>query len=95
MRNVIFSNLMSLDGFFEGPLSRMRQTNDETQETHKVHQEHRGARGVQFRGPSDVDYNMDFGEPIGVCRVAALMTFKDGLIVRNELFFDTRPFEKN
>jgi len=40
-------------------------------------------------------YNMDFGEPIGVCRVAALMTFKDGLIVRNELFFDTRPFEKN
>jgi len=40
-------------------------------------------------------YNMDFGEPIGVCRAAALMTFKDGLIVRNEIFFDTRPFEKN
>jgi len=40
-------------------------------------------------------YDMDFGEPIGVCRVAALMTFKDGLIVRNELFFDTRPFETN
>ena len=39
-------------------------------------------------------YNMDFGEPIGVCRAAALMTFKDGLIVRNEIFFDTRPFEK-
>jgi len=40
-------------------------------------------------------YNMDFGEPIGVCRVAASMTFKDGLIVRNEIFFDTRPFGKN
>jgi len=40
-------------------------------------------------------YSMDFGEPIGVCRVAALMTFKDSLIVRSELFFDARPFEKN
>jgi len=25
---------------------------------------------------------MDFGDPIGVCRAAALMSFKDGLIVR-------------
>ena len=39
-------------------------------------------------------YNMDFGEPIGTCRAAALMTFKDGLIVRNEVFFDALPFEK-
>jgi hypothetical protein len=38
---------------------------------------------------------MDFAEPIGVCRAAALMTFKDGLIVRNEIFFDPRPFVKN
>ncbi|MGA2648237.1 MAG: nuclear transport factor 2 family protein [Candidatus Sulfotelmatobacter sp.] len=40
-------------------------------------------------------YRMDFAEPIGVCRAAALMTFKDGLIVRNEIFFDPRPFLKN
>jgi ketosteroid isomerase-like protein len=40
-------------------------------------------------------YDMDFGEPLGVCRTAALITFKDGLIVRNELFFDARPFGKN
>lgn len=39
-------------------------------------------------------YDMDFAEPIGVCRAAALMTFKDGLIVRNEIFFDARPFGK-
>jgi hypothetical protein len=39
-------------------------------------------------------YDMDFAEPIGVCRAAALMTFKDGLIVRNEIFFDARPFNK-
>ena len=39
-------------------------------------------------------YDMDFSAPIGVCRAAALMTFKDGLIARNELFFDARPFEK-
>jgi ketosteroid isomerase-like protein len=39
-------------------------------------------------------YDMEFAEPIGVCRAAALMTFQDGLIVRNEIFFDARPFNK-
>jgi len=39
-------------------------------------------------------YNMHFAEPIGPCRVAALMTFKDGLIVLNDLFFDASPFKK-
>jgi hypothetical protein len=39
-------------------------------------------------------YDMDFAAPIGVCRAAALMTFKDGLIMRNEIFFDSRPFNK-
>ena len=32
-------------------------------------------------------YDVDFGEPIGICRTAVLMTFK--------LFYDARPFEKN
>lgn len=41
-----------------------------------------------------VSYDMNFAEPIGVCRAAALMTFTDGLIARNELFFDARPFAK-
>jgi len=40
-------------------------------------------------------YDMDFAEPIGVCRAAAFITFKDGLIVRNELFFDASPFKRN
>jgi ketosteroid isomerase-like protein len=40
-------------------------------------------------------YDMKFDEPIGNCRTAAVMTFRDGLIVRNELFFDTAPFKKN
>ena len=39
-------------------------------------------------------YNMHFAEPVGLCRAAALMTFKDGLIARNELFFDASPFKK-
>lgn len=39
-------------------------------------------------------YDMDFAAPIGVCRAAALMTFKDGLIIRNEIFFDARRFDK-
>lgn len=40
-------------------------------------------------------YDVDFGEPIGVSRTAALLTFKDNLISRIELFYDARPFEKN
>lgn len=40
-------------------------------------------------------YDVDFGEPIGICRTAVLMTFKDGVIGRIELFYDARPFEKN
>jgi hypothetical protein len=40
-------------------------------------------------------YDMAFAEPIGVCRAAALMAFNDGLIVRNEVFFDASPFMKN
>jgi hypothetical protein len=40
-------------------------------------------------------YDAEFGEPIGICRTAVLMTFKDQLIERLELFFDARPFEKN
>jgi len=40
-------------------------------------------------------YDVDFGEPIGICRTAVLMTFKDGLIASIELFYDARPFEKN
>ena len=39
-------------------------------------------------------YDWQFNEPIGVLRAAALMTFKDGLIVNNELFFDTRAFQQ-
>ena len=39
-------------------------------------------------------YDMSFAEPVGICRTAVLMTFKDGLIARSELFFDARPFEK-
>jgi hypothetical protein len=40
-------------------------------------------------------YDMHFAEPVGICRAAALMTFKDGLIMRNVLFFDASPFKKN
>ena len=39
-------------------------------------------------------YVLECSQPIGTCPTAALMTFKDGLIVSNALFFDPRPFEK-
>jgi hypothetical protein len=39
-------------------------------------------------------YDFICTDPIGVCRTAELITFRDGLISRIELFFDARPFEK-
>lgn len=39
-------------------------------------------------------YDADFGQPIGICRTAVVMSFKDFLIARIELFFDPRPFDK-
>lgn len=41
-----------------------------------------------------VIYDVDFPGSIGTMRTAVLMNFKDGLIFRYELFFDTRPFSK-
>ena len=41
-----------------------------------------------------VTSDMNFPEPIGACRAAALMTFKRRTDRPNELFFDARPFEK-
>jgi len=38
--------------------------------------------------------DLDYPAPIGNLRTAVLMTFKDGLITKNELFFDARPFDK-
>lgn len=37
-------------------------------------------------------YDIDFPEPIGITRSAALMTFKNGLIKKIELFFDASSF---
>ena len=37
-------------------------------------------------------YDANFAEPIGICRTAVQMTFRDELIERIELFFDARPF---
>ena len=42
-----------------------------------------------------VAYEVDFGDPIGICRSATLMSFRDGLISRIETFYDARPFEQN
>lgn len=38
-------------------------------------------------------YDVDFPEPVGLTRTAALMTFQGDMIVKIELFFDARPFE--
>lgn len=41
-----------------------------------------------------VIYDLQCPAPINTFATAAFMTFKDGLIVRLELLFDARPFEK-
>lgn len=35
---------------------------------------------------------LEFNGPNNILRAVSLMTFKDGLIIKNELFFDTRSF---
>ena len=37
-------------------------------------------------------YDMHLTAPVDVCPTAVLMTFKDGLIARTELYYDARPF---
>ena len=55
-------------------------------------------KGIKIRSKFGLDdqvmlvYDIRYGEPIGICRTAVLMNFKDGLIARIELFYDARPF---
>ena len=39
-------------------------------------------------------YDFMFPKPIGKLRASVLMDFDDGLILKIELFYDPRPFEK-
>jgi ketosteroid isomerase-like protein len=41
-----------------------------------------------------VVYDLDCPAPVGSFSSAALMTFKEGLIAKIELFYDARPFNK-
>lgn len=38
--------------------------------------------------------DVEYPAPVGILKTAVLMTFKDGLIYRNEIFFDARALEK-
>lgn len=51
---------------------------------------------VKFSNENQVMLAIDFDchAPIGNFRTAVLMTFKDHLIIKNELFYDARPLEK-
>ena len=42
-----------------------------------------------------VNYDVDFGQPSGIVRSAALITCKEDLIEGIELFFDARHFTEN
>jgi hypothetical protein len=47
-----------------------------------------------FEDRAVVNYDVDFGAPFGVIRSVALISVRDNLICRIELFFDARPFGK-
>ncbi len=52
---------------------------------------------ASFGSDDQVMLVYDFADcpmPTAILRAAALMTFKDGLIISNELFFDARQFVK-
>ncbi len=50
----------------------------------------------KFATATQTMYTYDFicEEPLGVCRIAELLTFDGDQIKSIELFFDARPFEK-
>jgi ketosteroid isomerase-like protein len=52
---------------------------------------------AQFAGQDQVmlAFDIDFLESIGIIRSAVLMSFRDGLISRNEMFYDPRAIESN
>lgn len=39
-------------------------------------------------------YDLDFPAPIGHLPATVLMSFQEGLVVKIELFYDARPFER-
>jgi hypothetical protein len=39
-------------------------------------------------------YDLDCPAPFGLVRGAVLLNFQEGLVIRYELFYDARPFEK-
>ncbi len=52
---------------------------------------------AQFVGQDQImlAFDIDFLESIGIIRSAVLMSFRDGLISRNEMFYDPRAIESN
>ena len=60
------------------------------QATPQPHQEHQSSIKVHARFASEDQAmptsDMEFAQPIGVTRTAVLMTFRDSLIARSELF---------
>jgi len=39
-------------------------------------------------------YDLDCPAPFGRVRGAVLLNFQEGLVIRYELFYDARPFQK-
>jgi len=78
-----------------GPLSNLNGKGAVLEAAKKLLTQSDGVKVHSRFGSKDqvaLTYDMLFHEPIGICRTAVLMTFKDGLIAGIELFFYARPF---
>jgi hypothetical protein len=82
---------------FIGPMAEVRGKQGVVESAKRMFGIMRGLKvRSEFVSGEEAMFTYDFvcAEPIGVCRTAERVVFKDGLIREIELFFDARPFEK-
>jgi ketosteroid isomerase-like protein len=86
------------DVFFVGPLAEMTGRKAVIEAAKRIAPLFEKPIAIRAKFSSDdqvmLAYDWFFAAPIGNFPAAVLMTFKNGLITKIELFFDTRPFNK-
>lgn len=99
--NVAEKNFDALEKFlhpdvqFVGPLAKLHGLRDVLEATKRfttLFQTLKIRSIFEYEDQAVVVYDLDIPEPIGAISSVSLMTFKEGLVVKIELFYDARPF---
>jgi hypothetical protein len=88
---------LSPDVEFIGPLAKLKGRDAVIETTKKFTSVFKTLQVRAHFGSANqamVVYDLDCHEPIGKVSSSALMTFAKDLIVKIELFYDARPFDK-